>query len=654
MPDDGSRIAITRQNMVAHQVARRGVKDRRVLEAMARVPREVFVSEGYEEFAYEDSPLPIAENQTISQPFMVAAMAEAAAIKSSDKVLEVGAGSGYAAAVLAELAAKVVTIERHKSLASGARARLAALDYRNVDVHVGDGTLGWPDEAPFDAILVAAGAPRIPEQLKRQLAIGGRLIIPVGEGREQSLRRIVRTGEDTFEDIRLGAVRFVPLVGAEGWAAEPAAGSFAARIRDAAEPLPDLDDPRFGEFIDRFADGARVVMLGEASHGTSEFYRARAAITWRLVTRHGFRILAVEADWPDAAAVDRYIRARPPRAEARPFQRFPTWMWRNVEMQDLVAWLHDHNQTLAPDDRCGFYGLDLYNMSGSISAVLHYLDAEDPAAAATARQRYGCLTPWQADPSAYGRAVLSKGYSNCEAAVVQQCRELLARQLGDADGDDLLDAAQNARLIASAEQYYRVMYYGGRESWNLRDTHMFETLRHLLDARGPTSRAVVWAHNSHIGDARATEMGAVRGEVNLGQLARETFGDSARLIGFGTHQGTVAAASDWDGDMEVKAIRPSHADSYERLSHDAGEPRFLLDLREGVHDPLRDELASPRLERYIGVIYRPDTELASHYAQSSLSRQFDAWVWFDTTRAVTPLGPQHARPGAPDTWPFGV
>ncbi|TIT46323.1 MAG: erythromycin esterase family protein, partial [Mesorhizobium sp.] len=283
-------------------------------------------------------------------------------------------------------------------------------------------------------------------------------------------------------------------------------------------------------------------LLGEASHGTSEFYRARAAITRRLIEKHGFTIVAVEADWPDAAAIDRYVRHRSSRADADPpFQRFPTWMWRNTDVAAFVDWMRQHNERIRISSRlAGFYGLDIYNMSGSIAAVLQYLDRVDPQAAKIARERYGCLTPWQNEPSTYGRVALTSGYEKCEQAVLQQCRELLAKQLHYAqqDGVDFLDATQNARLIASAERYYRIMYYGGAQSWNLRDTHMFETLEHLLEARGPNSKAVVWAHNSHIGDARYTEMGIVRDEVNIGQLCRQRFGDEAALIGLGTHSGT--------------------------------------------------------------------------------------------------------------------
>jgi erythromycin esterase-like protein len=378
-------------------------------------------------------------------------------------------------------------------------------------------------------------------------------------------------------------------------------------------------------------------------------------ITQRLIEQHGFSIVAVEADWPDAAAIDRYVRHRSPRPRARaPFQRFPTWMWRNVEVAAFIDWMRVRNEQVPDSRHAGFYGLDIYNMSDSIAAVLEYLDHVDPQAARIARERYGCLTPWQKEPSTYGRAVLSAGYRKCEEAVVAQCRELLDRRLKYAleDGESFLDAAQNARLIAAAERYYRIMYYGGADSWNLRDTHMFETLGHLLEARGPGSKAVVWAHNSHIGDARHTEMGLSREEINIGQLCRERFGADAALIGFGTHTGTVAAASDWDGEMEVKRVRPSRVDSYERLCHDSRVPRFLLDFDRD--EALRRRLLEPRLERFIGVIYRPGTELMSHYSSASLADQFDAYVWFDETTAVTPLGRGHAEGGAPETYPFGL
>jgi protein-L-isoaspartate(D-aspartate) O-methyltransferase len=662
-----------RERMVSRQVAGRGVADSYVLEAMREVPREAFVPAGLQEFAYEDSPLPIEAGQTISQPYIVGLMIEAADIRPGDTVLEIGAGSGYAAAVISRIAGKVHAIERHDELTRLAKARLERLGYDNVEIRTGDGTKGWPEAGPFDAILAAAGGPAVPQALKDQLAVGGSLVMPVGDAqRSQRLVKVTRTAEGRFHQEDLGDVVFVPLIGEHGWARDEKAPrrpdeprSFHEPshdkpiphlIRIAAETLPEFDDPAFGAAFDRFA-GARVVLLGEASHGTSEFYQARAAITRRLIERHGFNIVAVEADWPDAASIDRYVRGRPSPAHAEPpFRRFPTWMWRNTDVEAFTEWLREWNLARSEAVRVGFYGLDLYNLSASIRAVLDYLDKVDPEAAKVARQRYGCLTPWAAEPQAYGRMALSAGYPLCEKGVVEMLSEMLGKQLEYAahDGDTFLDASSNARLVKNAEAYYRAMYYGAAESWNLRDTHMFETLEAVLDARGPDSKAVVWAHNSHIGDASKTEMGVERDELNIGQLARERFGAAAALIGFSTHTGTVACASDWDQPMQVKRVNPSLPDSYEALAHDAGLGRFLLDLREGhAHEVLRHRLLEPRLERFIGVIYRPETERWSHYSACSMPQQFDAYVWFNETRAVTPLATQ-ARPGADDTWPFGL
>jgi erythromycin esterase-like protein len=427
-------------------------------------------------------------------------------------------------------------------------------------------------------------------------------------------------------------------------------------IADWAEPLPDLDDPAFGELFDRFAD-ARVVLLGEASHGTAEFYRARAAISRRLIERHGFTIVAVEADWPDAATIDRYVRHRPAReGEMRAFERFPTWMWRNTEVDAFIGWMRGHNHSRAYEDMAGFYGLDLYNLSASMQAVIDFLEHEDPELARLAHRRYGCLEPWAENPQLYGRHSLSEGYARCEVGVIQMLKDLLRKQIDcfAPECDEWLDAAANARLVKDAEAYYRIMYHGSAASWNLRDTHMFDTLNMVLDAKGPGSKAIVWAHNSHIGNAAFTDMGMSRGELNIGQLARDKFGAQARLIGFGTHSGTVAAADDWDEPMKVKRVNPSLPDSHERKSHEADVPRFLLDLRQSVVDGrLRDALDEPRLERFIGVIYRPDTERWSHYSEAILPGQFDAWTWFDETSAVIPL-PGEQRPGEDETYPFGL
>ena len=418
-------------------------------------------------------------------------------------------------------------------------------------------------------------------------------------------------------------------------------------------PAPERQD-EFGALFDRFGD-ARVVLLGEATHGSSEFYRARAAITRHLIAEHGFNIVAVEADWPDAARVDRYVRHLAPAKEARPvFQRFPTWMWRNEEVLAFVDWLRVHNENRPPERRAAFHGLDVYSLGASIESVLRYLDEVDPEAAKAARRRYGCLTPWQDEPAAYGWAVTYGKKHPCEDKAIEQLNELLAHRLDylRQDGEAFFDAAQNARIVRAAEQYYRIMYRGAAESWNLRDRHMFETLQALLRAGGPEAKAVVWAHNSHIGNAAATAMGW-QGEFNVGELCRTAYRDGAVLIGFGTDRGTVAAADDWDAEMKIKTVIPARPDSWEFAFRHAGQARSLTDWRRTGRRELSDALREPRLERAIGVIYRPQSEFLSHYFEAVLVEQFDAYVWFEETHAVTPLATERPK-GAPDTYPFGL
>jgi protein-L-isoaspartate(D-aspartate) O-methyltransferase len=660
-------FADKRRRMVEDQIAARGIVDQAVLQAMGAVPRELFVPDSAVEFAYEDTPLPIEEGQTISQPYVVALMAAALQLTPRDRVLEVGAGSGYAAAVLSRIAAEVYAIERHEALAEQASRRMKKLGFDNVHILHGDGTLGWPEHAPYDAIVVAAGGPVVPEALRAQLAIGGRLVIPVGTTpRMQELMRVTRTGQTQYREDELGGVQFVPLIGAQGWE-EPAlvrelarpgrgTGPIADLLRETAEPIDGIESVKLDALLERIGE-ARLVLLGEATHGTSEFYRMRARITRELIARRGFRAVAVEADWPDAARIDRYVRNLPPTGTRQEpaFSRFPTWMWRNQEVHEFVEWLRHHNEEAADAARrVSFHGLDLYSLYASAAAVVGYLERVDPAAAALARKRYGCLTPWERDPATYGRAALTGQYRTCEGDVVAALRDLLTQRLdySQRDGELFLDAAQNARLVANAEQYYRTLYYGSTASWNLRDQHMFETLDSLLAFHGPEAKIVVWEHNSHIGDSAATEM-AARGEHNVGRLCRAAYRDNTYLVGFGTDHGTVAAASDWDAPVQIMDVRPAHRESYERLCHDAAVPAFLLPLRDPIREAVREELRAPRLERAIGVIYRPESELASHYFQASLPGQFDEYVWFDRTAAVVPLG-QTQTAGMPETYPFGL
>jgi erythromycin esterase-like protein len=465
--------------------------------------------------------------------------------------------------------------------------------------------------------------------------------------------RVTRVSESELARENLGGVRFVPLVGAEGW--QESGGALIrpvsslseegarAIVRESAEPFDDCDSAELGPLVERIGS-ARVVLLGEASHGTSEFYLMRARITRELVERHGFTIVAVEADWPDASTIDEWVRQPiPSSSEREAFTRFPTWMWRNREVGEFVEWLREHNMSLPGEARVGFYGLDLYSLGASIQAVLDYLAKVDPDAEARARRRYACFDRFDGEMQTYAHATGSGLSPSCERVVVEQLMELhraraaYASRDGRVAPDDFFFAEQNARLVRDAEEYYRTMLRGRAESWNLRDRHMAATLEDLLaflERTVPGARVVVWAHNSHIGDARATSM-RQQGELNLGQLVRERFGSEAVLVGFTTSTGTVTAASDWDGPPQRKELRPPLPGSFERLFHEVGAPRILLPLR--TEPALARVLDSPRLERAIGVLYLPATERSSHYFHARLSSQFDYLLHFDQTRAVEPL-----------------
>jgi erythromycin esterase-like protein len=412
---------------------------------------------------------------------------------------------------------------------------------------------------------------------------------------------------------------------------------------------------------------ARFVLIGEASHGTHEFYQQRAEITKRLIQEKGFTAVAVEADWPDAYRVNRYVRGindDPTPAEALlNFQRFPLWMWRNIDVVNFVGWLREYNDTLPQNAiKAGFYGLDLYSMYASIAAVLDYLDQVDSEAAQRARYRYSCLEHFGQDAQSYGYASSFGITNSCEEQVINQLQELQGQtaQYTQPDGrvkaDEFFYAEQNARLVKNAEHYYRSMFQGRVSSWNIRDRHMAETLDQLvahLDQQGQQTKVVIWEHNSHLGDARATDMGSM-GEVNVGQLVKERYGNDAVNIGFTTYTGTVTAVSHWGEMAQLKQVRPALPGSYEALFHQTEGPQFLLNLRE--ENQAIVGLRQPRLERAIGVIYLPETERVSHYFHACLPEQFDAVIHIDDTKGVQPLDrfPTWELRDAPETFPSGL
>ncbi|WP_443749321.1 erythromycin esterase family protein [Asticcacaulis solisilvae] len=459
-------------------------------------------------------------------------------------------------------------------------------------------------------------------------------------------------------------VRLLKEAGA--FAPEPARGHadiIAGRLRPFATPLTGARGDYDALMV--MAENARFVLIGEASHGTAEFYRRRAEITRRLIEEKGFMAVAVEADWPDAFTVNRYLKSDKVASAAEAlsdFRRFPTWVWRNTEVRGFVDWLHDYN-IRSRRGAVGFYGLDLYSLNSSIDAVVAYLESVDPEAAKRARSRYGCMTAY-ADPEAYGYMTGRAGDASCEDELAAQLRDLRQNTFawldhdGALDGEAFFSAEQNARLVKNAEVYYRAMFRGRPRSWNVRDTHMADTLDELADflgeQQGRPARIVVWAHNSHIGDARATDMRR-RGELNLGQLVRQRHPDESLLIGFSTYNGTVTAAEDWDRPHETKQVRDALAGSIEDILHRVGMPEFLLNLRD--RPEVRHLLEEPRISRFIGVIYRPDTERQTHYYDVALPDEFDAVIHLDQTSALQPLPETRAwepELHAGETYPTGL
>lgn len=299
----------------------------------------------------------------------------------------------------------------------------------------------------------------------------------------------------------------------------------------------------------------------------------------------------------------------------------------------------------------GFYGLDVYSLFESMRALIEYLDDIDPDAAADARDAYRCFEPYGEDAREYARAVRLAPES-CEDEVVEVLAEFIedGPDYSDNHPDERFSAEQNALIAKNAEEYYRAMIGGGTDSWNIRDRHMTETLERLMEHHGSDARGIIWAHNTHIGDARATDMKR-HGRHNIGQLVREQAEtDNVMLIGYGSHRGSVIAGEEWEASMEQMTVPPAQRGSYEDIFHRTGHQNRLL-----LMDELEDEsrLDDERGHRAIGVVYDPDHE-ANNYVPTVLPERYDAFIYLDETEALHPLAMHTERNAIPELYPWGL
>lgn len=639
---------------IEEQLKDKGISNTLLLEAFQDIPEAFFLSENLHPYFYEDVRIEKAIEKTEPRVIVVARMLEQLQVKEEEKILITGVDSVYILAALSKIYKEVYAVETTKTYSDWALEILKNIDITNVHIKTGKLENGWKEKAPFNAILSATEFKEIPSSIKKQLKIGAKLLAPVGpDWAHVMLETIERISETDYitkalrDNYFIPKPKLIPKIGTEVYPDN----DIIDEIGISSIPFKTIKKFPIDGLLERIGD-ARVVLLGEASHGTSEFYTARQEITKALIEKKGFNLVCAEADWSDAEQINNYVRNQYQSQDWMPFARFPEWMWKNKEVLDFVEWLKKYNSKR--NNTIGFYGLDLYGLENSIDLVINYLQDIDPKLATLAKLRYSCIMPYMSNPTVYGKLVKNKKLESCEKVVLKMLFDLLKNKKKLNHSQAYFYAYQNATVVVDAERYYKAMYYGSAESWNLRDFHMFYTLKSLLDYYGKESKAVVWAHNSHIGNALATEMYA-RGEINIGHLCKEHFGSKSYNIGFGTHTGTVAAAKNWGEAMRVMPINNSVSESYEQLCHKTNVTNFTLPLREEHSEKkLRDFLSTPRLQRAIGVVYRPKTELMSHYFQAVLPSQYDEYIWFNKTKAITPLATRTGKTSLTDVHPFGL
>lgn len=639
---------------ISIQLRDKGIKNKLLLQAFNELPKEFFLSKelypfNQKKIISEDQPIPI-EPRVIS----LALMLEQLHIKKEESILVLGVDSVYILAVLSKICTKVYAVETQTDYAKWARKVLKNINISNVLIATHDEALGWEENSPFDVVLMASAISEVQDRLKQQLKIGGRLLAPVGPDWAHVMFEIIQRGAESKYQVKFLKENFfipdpklLPEIGDKDYSND----EIIHEIETKAISFQNINSYPIDDLLERIGN-AQVVLLGEASHGTSEFYLTRQEITKALIEKKGFNFVCAEADWSDAEQLDHYVKNKSKKKDWNPFTRFPQWMWKNKEVHEFLDWLREYNKN--HNNSTGFYGLDLYGLENSIALVINYLENIDSDLAALAKERYGCISPYQSDPSVYGKLVLSKQMESCEQEILKMLVDLLKNKKRLDHAPEYFYAYQNANVVVDAERYYKAMYYGSAESWNLRDFHMFYTLKSLLSYFGPDTKAIVWAHNSHIGNALATEMYS-RGEINIGHLCKENFGEKSYHIGFGTNTGTVAAAHNWGDKMDVISVNKAIPKSYEHLCSETNIASFTLPLREkDSGETLRELLSYPKLERAIGVIYRPETERQSHYFHAVLPSQFDEYIWFNQSNAITPLTQATISPKLLMSHPFGL
>ncbi len=583
-----------------NQLEARGITESNILVAIKSVDRAEFIPLEQKNLAYEDLNIKINNNITIPRMFVLARWLQILDLKKEDSILLIGFDSGYLLEVISLLVKNVYNINANDNYLNLITNIFKKKSITNVHFKIGEPKNGWLEKAPFDKIFIANEMKEIPKK-----HISSNYFIPKPQ-------RIPYISQKKVSDEKL-----------------------ISEIKSIYIPFSDIKKLNTKDILNRIGD-AKIVLFGEASHGTSEFYLTRQKITKALIQEKGFNIIGSEADWPDMDIVNQYVQGNLKKEFKIPFQRFPQWIWRNHEFLDFIEWLKTHNKNSSL--KTHIYGLDLYGLENAIHSIIQILETKNPELAKIAKKRYACISPYIEDPSVYGQLVLSGKLDTCEHEILEMLLTLLKeREKLHTDKDLFYSLYQNARTVVDAERYYKITYYGGADLWNLRDLHMFNTLKSLISYHGNDSKAIVWAHNSHIGNALATQMYS-RGEINIGHLCKETYGDLACNIGFGTHTGTVAAADNWGEKMKIKNVNPSLKESYEHILHQTNEPNFLLPLKKTKENKhIINNLTYPRLERAIGVIYRPETERQSHYFLASLPSQFDELIWLNTTNATHAL-----------------